>query len=57
VTKGGQTTDGHLLNLAKASGARLATLDQYIRGAELIPDFVDAPGAPLDLAQHCRCGA
>ena len=37
VKSGGQTTDGHLLQLAKAHGAELATLDGKIRGAFLIP--------------------
>jgi hypothetical protein len=32
-----QTTDGHLLQLAKANGAVLATLDAGIPGAYLIP--------------------
>jgi predicted nucleic acid-binding protein len=32
-----QTTDGHLVQLAKAHGAVLATLDQKIPGAHLIP--------------------
>jgi len=32
-----QTTDGHLLQLAKASGAALATFDRGIPGAFLIP--------------------
>lgn len=32
-----QTTDGHLLQLAKSNGAVLATLDQGIPGAFLIP--------------------
>jgi uncharacterized protein len=32
-----QTTDGHLLQLAKANGAVLATLDEGIPGAYLIP--------------------
>src|ERR1035437_4282383 len=32
-----QTTDGHLLELAKAHGAILATLDEGIPGAFLIP--------------------
>lgn len=32
-----QVTDGHLLQLAKANGAVLATLDQRIPGAYLIP--------------------
>jgi predicted nucleic acid-binding protein len=32
-----QTTDGHLLQLAKANGADLATLDAGIPGAFLIP--------------------
>jgi len=37
VRTGRQTTDGHLLGLAEAHGARLATLDQGIPGAFLIP--------------------
>lgn len=32
-----QVTDGHLIQLAKANGAVLATLDQRIPGAYLIP--------------------
>lgn len=32
-----QTTDGHLIELASAHGAVLATLDQRIPGAYLIP--------------------
>jgi hypothetical protein len=32
-----QTTDGHLVQLAKANGAVLATLDEGIAGAFLIP--------------------
>ncbi|MGA2249132.1 PIN domain-containing protein [Terracidiphilus sp.] len=32
-----QTTDGHLLELAKTSGAVLATLDAQIPGAFMIP--------------------
>jgi predicted nucleic acid-binding protein len=32
-----QTTDGHLLQLASANGAVLATLDERIPGAFLIP--------------------
>jgi predicted nucleic acid-binding protein len=32
-----QTTDGHLLQLANANGAALATLDEGIPGAFLIP--------------------
>jgi|SRR5579859_755393 len=33
-----QVTDGHLLQLAKANGAILATLDRNIPGAFLIPE-------------------
>lgn len=33
----GQITDGHLMQLARANGAVLATLDRSIRGAFLIP--------------------
>lgn len=36
VTKAKDTTDGHLLALAKRHGAKLATLDTGIPGAELI---------------------
>ena len=32
-----QITDGHLVGLARAHGARMATLDERIRGAFLIP--------------------
>jgi len=37
VKTGGQTTDGHLLQLAKAHGSLLATLDAKIPGAFVIP--------------------
>jgi predicted nucleic acid-binding protein len=37
VKTGNQTTDGHLLQLARAHGAELATLDQGIPGAFVIP--------------------
>jgi toxin-antitoxin system PIN domain toxin len=37
VKTGRQTTDGHLLELAKAHGAELATLDEGIPGASRIP--------------------
>jgi uncharacterized protein len=37
VKKGRQTTDGHLAELARANGAVLATLDEGIPGAFLIP--------------------
>lgn len=37
VTSPKHTTDGHLVDLADASGARLATLDERIAGAFLIP--------------------
>jgi predicted nucleic acid-binding protein len=37
ATSGRQTTDGHLAELARANGAMLATLDEKIRGAFLIP--------------------
>jgi predicted nucleic acid-binding protein len=37
VKTGRQTTDGHLLQLALAHGAELATLDQGIPGAFAIP--------------------
>ena len=33
-----QVTDGHLVRLAKANGAELATLDRGIPGAFLIPE-------------------
>jgi len=38
VLKSDQTTDGHLLQLASAYGAALATLDKGIPGALLIPE-------------------
>ncbi|HKS74249.1 MAG TPA: hypothetical protein VJQ82_13690 [Terriglobales bacterium] len=38
VKTAGQTTDGHLLKLAGANQALLATLDERIPGAYLIPD-------------------
>ena len=37
VKTGGQTTDGHLAQLASAHGAALATLDSKIPGAYFIP--------------------
>lgn len=37
-----RTTDAHLLRLAEAHGARLATLDTGIPGAFLVPGTVDA---------------
>jgi predicted nucleic acid-binding protein len=37
VQTGKQTTDGHLVQLAKAHGAMLATLDAKIPGAFVIP--------------------
>ena len=37
VVNSRQTTDGHLVALAKAHGATLATLDRKIHGAFLIP--------------------
>jgi hypothetical protein len=39
VTKSTQTTDGHLLELARTHQAQLATLDTGIPGALLIPDL------------------
>lgn len=56
VTKPAHTTDGHLLMLAKANGARLATLDRFIPDAELIPNALDSR-PPLDLAMRCKCTA
>jgi hypothetical protein len=57
VTRSDQTTDGHLLALAKTSGTRLVTLDRGIRGAELIAIPHEANSPPPALAMHCRCGA
>jgi hypothetical protein len=37
VASPAQTTDGHLVQLASANGAVLATLDERIPGAFLIP--------------------
>jgi len=37
VKTGGQTTDGHLVQLAAAHGAALATFDSRIPGAFVIP--------------------
>jgi toxin-antitoxin system PIN domain toxin len=42
-----QTTDGHLSELARRRSARLATLDEGIPGAFLIPGLSAAEGAPL----------
>ncbi len=55
VTKSAQTTDGHLVMVAKANGARLVTLDRFIPDAELIPSTDGGGGAPLNLAMHCKC--
>lgn len=33
-----QTTDGHLVELANANGAQLATLDEHINGAYTVPN-------------------
>ena len=38
VKTGNQITDGHLLQLAKAHGGVLATLDRKIPGAFLVPE-------------------
>lgn len=42
-----QLTDGHLLRLAQSHGAMLATLDEKIPGAHLIPVW-ERTGAPED---------
>ena len=57
VTKPDQTTDGHLLMLAKANGVQFVTLDRGIRGAVLIPNPPEIGAEPQMLANHCRCGA
>jgi predicted nucleic acid-binding protein len=57
VTKSAQTTDGHLVVVAKANGARLVTLDRFIPDAEFIPNSDGSGGAPLNLEMHCRCSA
>lgn len=54
VTKSPQTTDGHLVMLARANGARLVTLDRSIPGAEVILNSAEMNPAPLDLAMQCR---
>jgi predicted nucleic acid-binding protein len=41
ATRSNQVTDGHLLELAQSHGARLATLDEGIPGALLIPHLGD----------------
>jgi predicted nucleic acid-binding protein len=38
VARSGQTTDGHLLSLARSIQGQLATFDKSIPGAFLIPD-------------------
>ena len=43
VTKAGQTTDGHLLELATCHNAKFATLDSRIPGALLIPEHFGNP--------------
>lgn len=48
VTKAAQTTDGHLLLLARAHYAELATLDRGIAGAELIRDDSEPPPGVRD---------
>lgn len=45
VISGRQITDGHLLGLAHAHGARLATLDEGIPHAFLVPPF--PPRSPV----------
>ena len=42
VSRSAQVTDGHLLQVARVCGARLATLDAGIPGAELITDALQA---------------
>jgi predicted nucleic acid-binding protein len=44
VTRSSQVTDGHLLQVARAHRARLATLDTQIPNADLI---VDDPYGPM----------
>ncbi len=46
VSKPAQVTDGHLLQLARFHGARLATLDTGIPGAEWI---ADEPSGPMEV--------
>ncbi len=41
-----RTTDAHLVRLAEAHGAQLATLDTGIPGAFVIPGGVDTPPLP-----------
>lgn len=43
VSKSKQTTDSHLLELARSHYARFATLDTGIPGALLIPEHIDPP--------------
>jgi hypothetical protein len=43
VRKPAHTTDGYLVALAKTHGGHLATLDESIPGAVLIPDGTPAP--------------
>lgn len=38
VIRANQTTDGHLLELAKANDCQLATLDERIPGAFVVPE-------------------
>jgi len=51
VKTSGQTTDGHLVQLPIAHGAALATLDERIPGAFVIPWAVAEP-ARLRIRQH-----
>jgi predicted nucleic acid-binding protein len=53
VKTGRQTTGGHLAELARAHGVTLATLDERIRGAFLIP----APPAPAEDRRTARLGS
>jgi predicted nucleic acid-binding protein len=54
VIKGPPTTDGHLVMLARANGAQLATLDPSIVGAELISQSDPVGPAALDVAMQSR---
>ena len=52
VTKSQQTTDGHLLELARAHQAHLATLDAGIPGALLIPEVCNLGWRVEEPAAH-----
>lgn len=57
VTKSKQTTDGHLLELARSHQAQLATLDTGIPGALLIPELPNSGWRVEEPAAHYGAAA